>query len=113
MNERLLMAMNRHDLDAFVACFADGYRSEQPAHPDRAFRGAAQVRENWGGVFAGVPDFAAELLTSAAPDTDVEIGEWRWHGTHTDGEPFDMRGMTVLGIVDDKISWARLYMEPV
>ena len=30
MNERLLIALNRHDLDAFVACFADGYRSDSP-----------------------------------------------------------------------------------
>ncbi|HEX2383658.1 MAG TPA: nuclear transport factor 2 family protein [Acidimicrobiales bacterium] len=113
MNERLLIAMNCHDLDAFVACFADGYRSEQPPHPDRRFVGAAQVRDNWAAVFAGVPDFTAELLTSATTDNDVEIGEWRWHGTHTDGQPFEMRGATVLGIVGDKISWGRLYMEPV
>jgi hypothetical protein len=64
-------------------------------------------------VFAGVPDFTAELLTSAGADNDVEIGEWRWHGTHTDGKLFEMRGLTVLGIVGDKISWGRLYMEPV
>jgi hypothetical protein len=41
-------------------------------------------------VFAGVPDFTAELLTSAGADNDVEIGEWRWHGTHTDGKLFEM-----------------------
>jgi ketosteroid isomerase-like protein len=113
VNERLLIVMNRHDLDALVACFADGYRSEQPAHPDRAFTGAAQVRDNWAGVFAGVPDFSAELLTSAATDNDVEIGEWRWHGTYKDGKPFEMRGTTVLGIIGDTIAWGRLYMEPV
>jgi hypothetical protein len=41
------------DLDAFMELFADDYRSEQPAHPNRAFRGADQVRENWASVFAG------------------------------------------------------------
>ena len=30
---RLQVAMNAHDLDAFVACFAADYESEQPAHP--------------------------------------------------------------------------------
>ena len=30
---RLLSAMNAHDLDAFVACFAADYESEQPAQP--------------------------------------------------------------------------------
>src|SRR6478672_11689767 len=52
---RVLGALNAHDLDAFVACFAKDYRSEQPAHPDRAFQGSDKVRENWASVFSGVP----------------------------------------------------------
>lgn len=112
MNERLLAAVNRHDVDALAGCFAKDYRSEQPAHPRRSFSDAVQVRENWSAVFAGVPDFSAELLSSAVAD-DVEIGEWRWHGTHTDGAPFEMRGTTVFGVVEDRIAWGRLYMEPV
>ena len=113
MMHRLLEAMNAHDLDAFVACFADGYASEQPAHPERAFRGRDQVRENWTGVFAGVPDFRAELVLAAVTDDGAEVGEWRWHGTHTDGSPFAMRGVIVVGIDDDRVAWGRLYMEPV
>jgi len=31
--ERLRQAINKHDLDAFVACFDPDCRSEQPAHP--------------------------------------------------------------------------------
>jgi hypothetical protein len=100
------------NLDAFVGCFAPEYRSEQPAHPSRAFQGSQQVRENWTGVFAGVPDFRAELVVSASLD-GVEIGEWRWWGTHLDGSSFAMRGVTVVGIEDELIAWARLYMEPV
>ena len=110
---RLLAAMNRHDLDAFVGCFDADYRSEQPAHPGRAFRGSDQVRQNWTGVFAGVPDFHAELLLSATTDEGVEIGEWRWSGTHTDGSPFAMRGVIVLGIQDERVAWGRLYMDAV
>ena len=113
VTNRLLAAMNAHDLDAFVACFAPNYRSEQPAHPSRAFDGSDKVRENWTSVFAGVPDFNAELLLSATTDGGVEIGEWRWSGTHTDGSPFAMRGATVLGIVGEQIAWGRLYMEVV
>ncbi len=37
----------------------------------------------------------------------------RWTGTYRDGSPFLMRGVTVLGVRDDVIAWARLYMEPV
>ena len=58
--DRLRSAMNAHDLDAFVAYFAAEYESRQPAHPARDFRGRDQVRKNWEGVFAGVPDFTAE-----------------------------------------------------
>jgi ketosteroid isomerase-like protein len=108
---RLLAAMNAHDLDAFVACFALDYRSEQPAHPSRAFEGRDKVRENWTSVFSGVPDFNAELLSSATADDDVEIGEWRLRGTHTDGSPFAMGGVTVMGIEGEHIAWGRLYLE--
>lgn len=113
MMRRLLVAMNAHDLDAFVNCFAPDYHSEQPVHPSRAFAGSSKVRENWASVFSGVPDFEATLLSSATADDDVEIGEWHWHGTHSDGAAFAMRGVIVMGIVVEQIKWARLYMETV
>jgi ketosteroid isomerase-like protein len=110
---RLLSAMNAHDLDAFVACFAADYESQQPAHPSRDFLGSDQVRKNWHGVFAGVPDFTAELVTSAMAGDRVEVGEWRWQGTYTDGSPFAMKGVIVTGLQHNQIAWGRLYMEPV
>jgi ketosteroid isomerase-like protein len=111
MMNRLLAALNAHDLDAFVECFASDYRSEQPAHPGRAFAGRDKVRENWTSVFAGIPDFQAELVVSATAEDAVEIGEWRWRGTHTDGAPFAMQGVTVMGVDGEHIVWGRLYME--
>jgi len=111
--DRLLAAMNAHDVGAFVACFAPDYRSEQPAHPSRAFEGSDQVRENWTSVFSGVPDFHAELVESATTDAGVEIGEWRWTGTHVDGAPYSMTGVIVLGLEGGRVAWARLYMEAV
>jgi hypothetical protein len=113
MMDQLLVAMNAHDLDAFVACFAPGYRSEQPAHPSRAFEGSDQVRENWTSVFSGVSDFKAALLVSATTNEGVEIGEWLWQGTHADGSSFAMQGVTVMGIEAEQIAWGRLYMEVV
>ena len=97
--ERLNAAMNAHDLDAMVALFAPDYDSRQPAHPDRAFIGAEQVRANWGEVFAGVP---------ATADGDTVWSEWRWQGTG-----LDMAGVIVFGVRDDLIAWARLYVEHV
>ena len=110
--ERLGDAINQHDLDALAACFAPDYASEFRAHPDRAFRGHAQMRKNWTQIFGGVPDIAATLLRSAAAG-DTAWGEWDWRGTRADGVPFAMRGVTVVGVQDDRITWARMYMEPV
>ncbi|MGW7682473.1 nuclear transport factor 2 family protein [Kribbella sp. NPDC054772] len=110
--ERLIVAMNRHDAAAVAGFFAADYRSEQPLHPNRGFGGSSQVLANWTSVFEGVPDFAAERISSAASEGAV-WAEMRWYGAHRDGSPFEMRGVTVLGVRDDKITWARLYMEPV
>src|SRR4051794_21014230 len=96
---RLRAAMNARDIEAFVACFADAYESEQPAHPDRAFAGREQVRANWSAIFAGVPDFSAELL-SVATDGNTEWSEWRWRGTQADGQRLDMAGVIVGGVQD-------------
>ncbi|HEX8135598.1 MAG TPA: nuclear transport factor 2 family protein, partial [Actinomycetes bacterium] len=81
-------------------------------HPGRAFVGSQQVRRNWAEVFAGVPDFHAELLRSARQG-DTGWAEWRWRGTRTDGTRLDMRGVTIFGIRDDRIVWGRLYLEDV
>jgi ketosteroid isomerase-like protein len=110
--DRLREAQNRHDLEAFVACFAPDYRSEQPAHPARAFRGREQVRANWAEVFRGVPDFRADVVAAAAAG-DTAWTEWRWTGTHADGSPFDWRGVTRFGVRGGLLVWGRLYMEPV
>ena len=108
--ERLWTAQNRHDLDAFVACFDPDYHSEQPVHPDRVFVGIEQVRKNWAEVFAGVPDFQAELLRSAQA-ADTGWAEWHWLGARVDGTRLDMRGVTIFGIRDDHIVRGRLYLE--
>lgn len=110
--ERLDAAMNAHDVDAFVALFADDYDSVQPAHPDRAFRGREQVRENWSAVFAGVPDFRSDLIRVAA-DGDVVWTEWHWQGTQGEGRRLEMVGVIVFGVREGQIAWARLYVEPI
>jgi len=110
--ERLQRAQNDHDIDAFVTCIAAEYRSEQTVHPDRAFVGREQVRANWSGVFAGVPDFHAELIRSASDGATV-WSEWRWTGTKLDGSRLDDRGVTIFGVAHGEVEWGRLYLEPV
>lgn len=112
MLEHLTEAQNVHDAERFASYFTDDYQSDQPAHPDRAFSGRAQVLENWTSVFAGVPDFRAELVSSCQ-DGNVEWGEVDWRGHHADGSPFAMRGVIIATIHDGRIAAARLYVEPV
>lgn len=104
--------MNARDIDAFVDCFDESYESEQPVHPDRAFRGREQVRANWSAIFDGVPDFQAELVATAVSG-DVELSEWHWRGTQSDGGSLDMAGVIVGGVGGGRLLWARLYVEPV
>jgi hypothetical protein len=110
--ERLQQAQNSHDLEAFVACFAPDYQSAQPLHPERAVRGAEQVRKIWSNRFQDIPDFRAELLRSAV-DGDTVWAEWYWFGTTREGAQFAVRGAIISGVQADQITWGRLYMEPV
>ena len=109
---RLRDAMNRHDLEAFLDCFHEDYRSEQPVHPGRGFGGRDQVKANWSAIFSGVSDFAADLL-SHCQDDGREWSEWRWTGTRQDGSILDMAGVIIVGVRDGRIAWGRLYVEPV
>src|SRR5262245_36460049 len=110
--DRLAVAMNAHDLDTAVGFFHPDYRSEQPAHPGRAFTGRAQMRANWEAMFSGVPDFHAEICQSVR-DGETAWTEWRWSGTRSDGSAFAMRGWTLFEVADDQIVAGRLYMEEV
>lgn len=109
---RLNAAMNRQDLAAFVACFDPEYESEQPAHPDRRFRGRSQVERNWATMFAGLPDFRAEVVRSVVAGETVWV-EWRWTGSRGDGTRLDARGACIFGVRDARLTWGRLYMEDV
>ncbi len=112
MLERLRDAMNSHDAEQMASLFSGTYASSQPLHPARGFSGRAQVLVNWTSVFAGVPDFTAELVASSV-DGVVEWGEWDWRGRYTDGSPFSMRGVVILRAHEGLIAEMRLYVEPV
>jgi limonene-1,2-epoxide hydrolase len=109
---RLHRAMNDHDIDAFVECFHEDYDSQQPAHPARAFHGREQLRHNWSGMFGAIKDFHGDVVRLTADGSEVWT-EWRWTGTRPDGLQLEMWGTTIFGVEDDRISWGRLYMEPV
>jgi hypothetical protein len=109
---RLLAAVNAHDLEAMVACFADDYVNEWPAHPQRGFQGSAQVRQNWSQIFAGVPDLQARLPRMAV-DGDTVWTEWDLAGTRRVGTAFLMRGVSIFGVAEGRLAWVRFHLEPV
>jgi ketosteroid isomerase-like protein len=75
---RFAEAINAHDLDAIVSCFAPDYHDVEPAHPKRQIVGGAEVvRKNWGTVLRSVTDFRTEVRTIAA-EGDVGLIEHDW-----------------------------------
>jgi len=109
---RLLAAINAHELDAMVSCFAEDYTNETPVHPPRGFRGHEQVRANWSQIFSAVPDIQARVVRSSL-DGDTLWSEWELAGNRADGAPFLMRGVVIFGVREQTIVSARFYLEPV
>lgn len=109
---RVEAAINAHDLDALVACFAADYRLEMPCHPARDFVGRAQVRRNWTRLFGAFPDLRESMVHTCA-DGEQVWAEWEMTGTRSDGRPMAMRGASVWGEVGGEIAWCRFYLEPV
>ena len=99
---KLKHAINTHDIEAFVACFAENYYSEQPVHPDRTFRGREQVRKNWSANFEEMPDFSAQLVRHAIHNDSLWT-EWEWQGTRKDKSKLFMRGVMIMGVQEGKI----------
>lgn len=110
--QRLAALMNEHDLQGAAALMHRDYRSEQPVHPGRAFVGRAQMEANWKAMFEGIPDFHAELIRRVQ-DGVTTWAEWHWTGTRGDGEPFEVRGISLFEVQQDRIVAGRLYLEDV
>jgi ketosteroid isomerase-like protein len=109
---RLIDALNRSDLEAMIDCFHPDVRTEFPTQPGRGVRGREYIRAYWEQALTGTGDVRAKLFRCAA-DGDTVLSEWCWHGTRVDGTTFTRAGMTVHGIVDGRIAWQRLYLEPI
>ena len=109
--ERMLRAINAHDIFAMVGCFADDYRCEIPLHPSRSFVGNDHVRQNWTGLFSRVPDIEARVLRWVE-DGDTLWSEWEMTGTTTGGVDFRAVGVAILGVEDDRFAGARFYLDP-
>jgi ketosteroid isomerase-like protein len=110
--ERMIQALNRHDLDAMVACFAPNFLSEQPFYPERNFTGQAGVRKNWSFFFSTIPDMQVEVQSSVV-EGDTVWAELAYYGTQTDGKKHVTRGVSISGIIGEQIAWSKLYIVTV
>jgi hypothetical protein len=111
--DRLVQALNDHDVDAMVACFAEDYVNHTPAHPERGFVGSEQVRRNWARIFAEVPNVRGSVTRTAVHDETV-WSEWELAGTRVDTTALLMRGVVIFQVrADAAITAASFYLEPV
>jgi hypothetical protein len=60
--ERMLVALNAHDVDTFVACYADDATIEN-GHDEVFARGRDELRARYGPLFEAMPDVRVEALT--------------------------------------------------
>jgi hypothetical protein len=70
---RLLQATNAHDVEQIAGCFAPDYTNETPCHPARGFHGNEQVRRNWTGILAAVPDLVATVVDEAVLENQSDM----------------------------------------
>lgn len=110
--QRLVRALNAHNLEDLLGCFHPEYESEQPVHPQRGFQGKDRLAENWSWVFDSFADFEVQLIDHAVQE-NVLWTEWRWTGTHPGGQAFEVRGVMILVVEGDLIRCGRLYLEPL
>ncbi|GGM83566.1 hypothetical protein GCM10009721_05200 [Terrabacter tumescens] len=110
--DRLVAAVNAHDLDGLVGCFAETYALTDPVHPARSFTGAAQVRKNWNTVFNAVPDVRLDVEGKAVTDAGFWL-EGTQVGTRWDGRRLETRMVFIAVIADGRISSAHMYAAPV
>lgn len=110
--DRLVNALNDHDLEGMLACFSTSYVNDTPAHPARGFVGRDQVRRNWAQIFAGVPDVRA-VVSRMSVDQETVWSEWELTGSRGDCTPFLMRGVVIFRIPGRTIAAATFYLEPV
>lgn len=110
--ERMVRAINSHDIEVFVDCFDPLYHGEQPVHPDKAYRGRELVHKQWSEIWSRLPDFHAKTLRMVSDKDSVWV-EWSMTGTQNDKARVDLLGVAIFGVRSDRIAWSRIYLEPL
>ena len=113
-------AWNRHDRDAFAACYADDC---EVIAPDLNGKGHQGLFELWAQSMDGFPDCRLAVQRVVTDGTNL-VEESLWHGTHTrplampDGQEAPATGASVTvpyaglhTVRDDKIISSRFYYD--
>lgn len=110
--ERWIAAMNDHDVDGAVDCFAVDYHDEAPARRGESVSGRDHVRRNFVALFSQLADLRAEILRSVADGTTLWM-EWRMVGTRRDGTRVEFVGVNIFETAAERVRRGWIYTELV
>lgn len=99
--DRVLVALNAHDLDAFVACYADDATIEN-GHDEVFVRGAEELHTRYAEMFEQLPDVRVEALSR------IDVGEFVVQEELVTGRGEPQRHVAVYLVRDDLIQRERL-----
>ncbi len=101
--DRLLVALNAHDVELFVACYAEEATIEN-GHDTVIARGHAELREKYGPMFEQFPDLRIECRNR------VEVGEFVVQEELVSGRGEPTRHVAVYLVRDGLIARERLLL---
>ena len=99
--DRLLVALNAHDVDAFLACYAQDATIEN-GHDEVLVRGHDELRSRYGPMFEQLPDVRVEALMR------TEVGEFVVQEELVNGRGEPERHVAVYLVRDGLVARERL-----
>jgi hypothetical protein len=99
--DSVLVALNAHDVDAFVACYAEDATIEN-GHDEVLVRGHEELRSRYGPMFEQLPDVRVEPLTR------TDVGEFVVQEEVVTGRGEPERHVAVYLVRDGLIARERL-----
>lgn len=99
--DRVLLALNAHDLDTFIACYADNATIEN-GHDKVFVRGSDELRSRYGPMFEQMPEVRVEAVTR------TDVGEFVVQEEVVTGRGEPERHVAVYLVQNDRIQRERL-----
>lgn len=99
--DRVIEALNAHDLEAFVACYAPDATIEN-GHDEVVARGHDELRARYGPMFEGSPDVRVDALSR------TDVGEFVVQEERVTGRGEPQQHVAVYLVQNDAIARERL-----